>query len=100
MPAISDDCEHLLKIKYWQQDQDNCFRGWKSEVINFRLQIEAILKDSPNLKNYLTEIFVSEYQNGRKLFLNASGLDATIVPREPKFTLGEARDEDWLPWRP
>lgn len=93
-------CEHLLKINYWQQERDTCFRGWNLEVINFRLQIEAILEDSPSLKNYLTEVFMSEYQKGRKLFLNASELDAAIVPQEPKFTLSEVLDEDWLPWRP
>lgn len=93
-------CEHLLKIKYWQSERETCFRGWDVEVINFRLQIDDILDDSPSLKNYLTDNFVSEYQNGRKLFLNASELDKAIVPQEPEFTLDEALDKDWLPWRP
>jgi hypothetical protein len=93
-------CEHLLKIKYWQSERETCFRGWDLEVAHFRLQIRAILKDSPSLKNYLNENFVSEYENGKKLFLKASNLDAHLIPAMPWFTLEQALDEDWLPWHP
>lgn len=90
-------CQHLLKIKYWESERETCLRGWDLETANFRLQIRAILKDSPSLKNYLNENFVPEYENGRKLFLKESRLDAAIVPEKPAFTLEQALDEDWLP---
>jgi Domain of unknown function DUF29 len=93
-------CEHLLKIKYWQVERELCFRGWRLEVVNFRLQIQAILRDSPSLKNYLNDNFALEYRNGRKLFLNASELNAKFVSEAPDFTLEQALDEDWLPWQP
>jgi hypothetical protein len=93
-------CEHFLKLRYWEAERDNCFRAWKLEVANFRLQIQAILKDSPSLKNHLRENFGLEYRNGRTLFLNASELDARLIPQEPDFTLEQALDEDWLPWHP
>jgi hypothetical protein len=93
-------CEHLLKIEYWQSERESCFRGWDLEVTHFRLQIQALLKDSPSLKNYLSENFVSEYGNGRKLFLKASQQDINLIPVEPSFTLEQALDEDWLPWQP
>lgn len=90
-------CEHLLKIKYWESERETCLRGWKLEVRNFRLQVQAILKDSPSLKNYLRENFLAEYQNGRKLFLDDSELDGTLIPEEPSFTVEQALDEAWLP---
>jgi hypothetical protein len=90
-------CEHLLKVKYWQAERERCFRGWDVEIANFRLQIQKRLKDSPSLKPYLQEVFREEYQNGRKLFLKASGLDTPTIPEEPPFTLAEALTEDWLP---
>ncbi len=93
-------CEHFLKLRYWEAERENCFRGWKLEVANFRLQIQAILKDSPSLKNHLRENFRLEYRNGRKLFLNASDLNASLIPQEPDFTLEQALDEDWFPWQP
>ena len=90
-------CEHLLKIKYWESERELCLRGWKREVINFRLQIQEALETSPSLKLFLQDVFVKQYRNGRKLFLNASELDARLIPPDPDFTLEQALDEDWLP---
>ncbi len=93
-------CEHFLKLQYWESERESCFRGWRLEIANFRLQIQAILKDSPSLKKYLCESFLLDYCNGRKLFLKASDWDAHLIPEEPEFTLEQALDEDWLPWQP
>ncbi|MBE9176375.1 DUF29 domain-containing protein [Synechocystis salina LEGE 06155] len=93
-------CEHLLKIKYWQLEREQCFRGWKLEVQNFRLAIEAELEASPSLKPFLQDVFIKQYQNGRKLFLIASDLNKKIIPEKPDFTLEQALDENWLPWQP
>jgi hypothetical protein len=93
-------CEHLLKIKYWQSERATCFRGWDLEIANFRLLIQAILTDSPSLKSSLDENFEAAYANGRKLFLKASQLNASLMPQEPDFTLEQVLDEDWLPWQP
>jgi hypothetical protein len=93
-------CEHLLKIKYWESERSMCLRGWKREVINFRLQIQEELEVSPSLKSFLWDVFPKQYKNGRKLFLNASELNANLIPQEPDFTLEQALDEDWLPWQP
>jgi hypothetical protein len=32
-------CEHLLKIKYWKSEREHCLRGWRIEVVNFRIQL-------------------------------------------------------------
>ncbi|MBJ7898473.1 MAG: DUF29 family protein [Cyanobacteria bacterium RI_101] len=93
-------CEHLLKIQYWEAERANCFRGWKLEVRNFRLEIQEELDASPSLKPFLRDIFTKQYKNGRNLFLDASDLSAALIPEAPDFTLEQALDEDWLPWRP
>jgi hypothetical protein len=90
-------CEHLLKVKYWETERERCLRGWLVEIRNFRQQLQVILQDSPSLRNYLQERFLPGYQNGRNLFLDASGLNASQIPEEPDFTLEQALDEDWLP---
>ena len=93
-------CEHLLKIQYWASEREFCFRGWDVEITNLRFNIQAILKDSPSLRNHLNEVFVAEYSNARKLFLKASLLSPDQVPERPDFTLMQALDENWLPWQP
>lgn len=93
-------CEHILKLQYWELERERCFRGWRLEIANFRLDIHAMLDDSPSLRNYLDEKFVIEYTRARKLFLKASELNANLISEEPDFTLEQALDEDWLPWQP
>lgn len=90
-------CEHLLKIKYWESERETYLRGWKREVLNFRLEIQEELEASPSLKIFLQDNFTKQYKNGRKLFLNASELNVALIPEEPDFTLEQALDEDWLP---
>lgn len=93
-------CEHLLKVKYWQSEREICFRGWRLEITNFRIQIQEQLDTSPSLKAFLQDNFSKQYKNGRKLFLKASEMDVTLVPEQPVFTLEQALEEDWLPWQP
>lgn len=90
-------CEHLLKVKYWEAERERCLRGWKVEIQNFRLEIVALLEDSPSLENHLSNNFEKEYQNGRRLFLNASELDPSAIPESPGFTLEQALSTNWLP---
>ncbi len=93
-------CEHFLKLRYWEADRERCFRGWDLEIANFRLEIQAILEDSPSLRNALKERFSLEYGKARKAFLKASSLKPDLIPKEPDFTLEQVLDEDWLPWQP
>jgi hypothetical protein len=92
-------CEHLLKLKYWEFEREVCFRGWVLEINNFRSEIELILKDSPSLNPFLHANFGSAYQKARKNLLTVMPRLIDLIPEEPGFTLEEALDEDWLPWR-
>jgi len=92
-------CEHLLKLRYWESERELCFRVWILEINNFRSEIELILQDSPSLKPFLSEAFLSSYQKARKNILKTVELPFGFVPEEPDFTLEQALDEDWLPWQ-
>ncbi|NMF86142.1 DUF29 domain-containing protein [Nodosilinea sp. P-1105] len=93
-------CEHLLKLAYWESERHLCFRGWNVEVTNFRLQIQDRLEVSPSLKRFLQDSFPKQYQNGRTLFLKASGVNSAHISETPVFSLEQALDPDWLPWQP
>ena len=55
--------EHILKLKYWTTERERCYRGWRSEVVNFRNRIKRILKKNPSLKNYLQEQYLDIYRD-------------------------------------
>ncbi|PZV01448.1 MAG: DUF29 domain-containing protein [Leptolyngbya sp.] len=93
-------CEHLLKLSYWETERDRCFLGWDREIENFRQEVQEILADSPSLRNRLGERYSAEYTKGRRLFLKVSNLDSERIPERPCFSLEQALDDDWLPWRP
>lgn len=90
-------CEYLMKIAFWDSERDNCFRGWDSEIANFRAQIQEQLDTSPSLRPWLEKDFLKQYKLGRKLFLKSSGLTANAVPESPFFSLEQVLEDDWLP---
>ncbi|WP_297760377.1 DUF29 family protein [Thermosynechococcus sp.] len=72
----------------------------RSDELNFRLPIPEILEASSILISFLQEVFIKQYRNGRKLFLNASGVTPHAIPDAPEFTLEQALAENWLPRPP
>jgi Domain of unknown function DUF29 len=93
-------CEHLLKLKYWESEREFCFRGWILEINHFRSDIALILQDSPSLKPFLSEAFLSCYQKAKTSILKVIELPSDLIAQEPDFTLKQALDENWLPWQP
>jgi hypothetical protein len=58
--------EHILKLKYWNNEKEYNQRGWEKEVVNFREEIKSILEDSPSLNNYLAENYLDWYEKSVK----------------------------------
>ena len=58
--------EHILKLKYWDNERKYNQRGWKKEVVNFREEIKSILEESPSLNNYLEQNYLDWYQKSVK----------------------------------
>ncbi|NCR32970.1 MAG: DUF29 domain-containing protein, partial [Microcystis aeruginosa L211-101] len=74
--------EHLLKLTYWQSQRDYNQAAWKGEIRTFRKQIKKILRDSPSLKPYLSEILEECYTDAREIIIDITELDASIFPVE------------------
>jgi hypothetical protein len=92
--------EHLLKLGYWHSEKERNQNHWRREIRNFRLQIKRLLKDSPSLKSYLSQIFDECYQNGRELARDSSGLLLGNFPEQPMASLEQTLDKDWFPSSP
>lgn len=89
--------EHLLKLKYWENEIENNRGHWEAEILNFRKQIKKELKASPSLKAYLLEIWEECYQDGREIAAARSRLPLNTFPEQPIATLEKVLDENWLP---
>jgi len=89
--------EHLLKLKYWENEVERNRRHWRGEIVNFRQQIKYQLEDSPSLKPYLKEIFHQSYQDARVIASEKSGLPLHTFPESAIAPLNQVLDENWLP---
>lgn len=89
--------EHLLKLAYWESERERNAPHWKKEVRNFRKQIKQILKDSPSLKPFFTEIFEECYQDAREMVADLSELPLDIFPSNSIMNGSQILDETWLP---
>ena len=83
--------EHLLKLKYWQQELERNKRGWNNTVIEQTNQIEILLEDSPSLKSSLDAIKDRAYSRALKITKKKTELDN--LPEKNPFEL-----QDIIEW--
>ncbi len=84
---------HLLLLEYWDTEYERNYRHWRSEVFNFRDQLNGRI--TTNFYQYLEENVTKIYQKARKYVQLKSGLDT--FPQDCPYTLQQLLDEDWLP---
>jgi hypothetical protein len=84
--------EHLLKLSYWESEKERNGNHWKSEIVNFRYQINKRLKESPSLRPELefiyAEIFPVAIKSVSQLF---------SLPIDAYISLEKTLDNDWFP---
>lgn len=88
---------HLLKWKYQPGARSS---AWRGSIDEQRDQLHAVLKDSPSLRRYPAAVFDDMYLSGRLKASKQTGIDFTLFPEEPPFTVEQALDDDFLPKEP
>jgi hypothetical protein len=84
--------EHLLKLSYWQSEQERSAKHWRSEIVNFRYQIDKKLEDSPSLRPYIESIYPEVWQVALNSVSQLFPLgDVEIIPLE------KALENNWFP---
>jgi hypothetical protein len=83
--------EHILKLKYWESEKELNQKGWEKEVVNFRGQINRIIKKSPSLKNYMVE----EYEEIHQLAI-ATMSRLFQIPDGVFIVLSKMMDEEYF----
>ena len=85
---------HLLK---WQLQPDKRSPSWQTTIVTQRLEIEALLGQSPSLRPKLSSELAKNYSGAVKRTMPESRLSKDEFPRQCPFTVAQILDEDFLP---
>ncbi|MEH1891730.1 MAG: DUF29 domain-containing protein [Nostoc sp.] len=84
---------HLLK---WQFQPEKRSNSWLGTIREQRVQIKLLLQDSPSLKPYLDEVFLTIYELGLALAIRETELGEQVFPEICPYTLGETLNPEFL----
>ena len=88
---------HLLKWKYQPGQRSG---SWQGTIIEQRRRIARGTRRAPSLRAYPLDVFLDCYLSGRLDAAKETGMDFTIFPEVPPFTLDQALDASFLPKQP
>jgi hypothetical protein len=88
---------HLLK---WKFQPGLRSASWSGTIIEQRLRIEDLLKESRSLKRYPAKVFLRRYLGARLKASAETGIAFDLFPAECPFTIEEVLDVDFLPEEP
>ncbi|MCJ2123076.1 DUF29 domain-containing protein [Methylobacterium sp. J-077] len=88
---------HLLKWKYQPGLRSS---GWKGAIAEQRAGLADLLAASPSLRRYPGEVFAMCYLSGRRKASEQTGIDFTLFPEQPPFTLENVLADGFLPKEP
>jgi hypothetical protein len=87
---------HLLLYRYWLAEKENCERGWREEIENFRDELDDLL-ESKTLYNYGLQERNRIYAKARSRAIQKTGLDPSTFPADCPFSWEEVLDFEFLP---
>jgi hypothetical protein len=85
---------HLLKWYY--QPEFRC-GSWRSTIHEQRRRIARVVRDSPSLKHYPSEILSDEYSSAREKAAMETTVFLDLIPTACPYTIEQVLDPDFLP---
>jgi hypothetical protein len=85
---------HLLK---WQLQPARRSPSWQSTIVAQRLEIDALLRQSPSLRPKVASELAANYVGAVKRAVPETGLGRDEFPVRCPFTVDQILDEDFLP---
>lgn len=74
--------EHLLKREFVNMPE--CFRGWESTILGSKIELKALLKQSPSLGSYFDNVAEEYYRDTLEIVRSEY---SDYFPDERPFTL-------------
>lgn len=88
---------HLLKWKYQPGSRSS---SWKGTIAEQRAGLAELLDASPSLRRYPGDVFATSYLSGRRKASEQTGIDYTLFPEQPPFSIEQALTDGYLPKEP
>lgn len=85
---------HLLK---WQFQPTRRSSSWNGSICEQRIRIIKQLKESPSLKNQLTEAVKAAYPDALELAMKETHLAVTVFPNECPYLIEQLLDKNFYP---
>lgn len=85
---------HLLK---WQFQPEKRTNSWRATIVEQRMRIARVIKDSPSLKTHPTEALRGSYILGLNQAITETRLPETAFPETCPYTVEQILDPDFLP---
>ncbi|MGI8503771.1 MAG: DUF29 domain-containing protein [Hassallia sp.] len=85
---------HLLK---WQFQSEKRTNSWLGTIREQRIQIKLLLSDSPSLKPYLEEVFLTAYELGLALAIRETQLGEQVFSEICPYNSEQALNPEFLP---
>jgi uncharacterized protein YyaL (SSP411 family) len=85
---------HLLK---WRLQPERRSASWESTIVTQRVEIEALLKQSPSLRRTLALELADNYARAVRRAMPETRLLRNQFPAECPFALAQILDQDYLP---
>jgi Domain of unknown function DUF29 len=85
---------HLIK---WQFQADKRSNSWLGTIREQRIQIKLLLSDSPSLKAYLEEVFLTAYELGLALAIRETQLGEQVFPEICPYNWEQTLNSEFLP---
>lgn len=85
---------HLLK---WQYQPELRSGSWKGSIVKHRRWVRDALQDSPSIKRYLEDIFLTCYGDAVEQASVETGLLITQFPCEYSYTVEQILESNFFP---
>ena len=86
---------HLLKRELQPHKRDN--RSWLTSIVNQRIRIGRVLRDSPSLRGFIPEAVEDAYPEAIRIARTETGDMNTPLPDACPWTAEQLLDPDFLP---
>jgi len=85
---------HLLK---WQFQPENRSGSWRGSITEQRFQINDQIKESPSLKQFLSEAIAKSYSKAVELASEETGLPVSFFPADSPYSPEKLLNKSFYP---